>query len=244
MLDRAFGPGQGIVSVDVLLNFDHVKVTSEEVLPARGSAQGSAPSGVMVRERQTQRETPAGAREGSDAANAGSGVTNIDVEYQAGRRIEQIVSTPGSVRRINVGVVVPRGLSPERLERIRELVAVAAGLDKQRGDAIAVYSLDQMSDGPPSLKPEQAVPAAPQGVPPVSSSPTSEPAWPENFRYVAMALVVMLLAAAWRLSRRRPITAPAHGGRLPLAEQERAAMLQNLQNWLEAPVPQREQERS
>ena len=34
MLDRAFGPGQGIVSVDVLLNFDHVKVTPEEVLPA------------------------------------------------------------------------------------------------------------------------------------------------------------------------------------------------------------------
>ena len=178
MLDRAFGPGQGIVSVDVLLNFDHVKVTSEEVLPARGSAQGSAPSGVMVRERQTQRETPAGAREGSDAANAGSGVTNIDVEYQAGRRIEQIVSTPGSVRRINVGVVVPRGLSPERLERIRELVAVAAGLDKQRGDAIAVYSLDQMSDGPPSLKPDKLRPLRQQGVPPVSSSPTSEPAWP------------------------------------------------------------------
>ncbi|HWH82085.1 MAG TPA: flagellar basal-body MS-ring/collar protein FliF [Burkholderiaceae bacterium] len=243
VLDRAFGPGQGVVSVDVALNFDHVKVTSEEVLPAKGAVDGAAPSGVVVRERQTQRTVSTG-RDGTDGANSEGAPTNLDVEYQTGRRVEQIVGTPGSVRRINVGVVVPRGITQDRLDRVREVVAMAAGLDKQRGDGIAVYSLDQVSDGPPLLKAtEPTEPPAVAHVPHApSAQPSTQPDMPDAIRYLALALLgaAGLLVVSRLLLRRRPALAAAPVARLPLAETERAALLQNMQLWLAA-APLREE---
>lgn len=239
VLDRAFGPGQGVVSVDVLLNFDQVKVTSEEVLPAKAGAADAAPSGVLVRERQTQRDAPAGKRDGGEAA-AVSTVTNSDVEYQAGRRIEQIVSTPGSVRRISVGVVVPKGLSQDRIDRVREVAALAAGVDKQRGDGIAVYSLDQVSDGPLALKPASAMPGADELLPVAAPAhPEAAPVGTPDARTLALVLAAALACAcvAWvvvtaRQRRPRPVA------RLALADDERAALLANVQQWLQAPVAQ------
>ena len=235
VLDRAFGPGQGVVSVDVLLNFDHVKVTSEEVLPAKGSGTEGSPSGVMVRERQTQRDAPAGKRDAGEQA-ATSTVTNTDIEYQAGRRIEQIVSTPGSVRKISVGVVVPKGLSQERLDRVREVAAMAAGLDKQRGDGIAVYALDQMSDGPAALKP-LALPAAdavpPEGAPARPEAATTGGPRPTVWM-AGLAFALLAVALAWVASGQRR-RLPRAGGPLALAADERSALLANVQQWLNAP---------
>ena len=240
VLDKAFGAGQGVVSVDALINFDQVKVTTEEVLGTK-SDPGAATAGVVVRERQTVRDVPA--RPGDKGEAQAGGTTNSETDYQAGRRVEQLVSTPGSVRRLNIGVVVPRGVNQDRLDRIRQVVSMAAGLDKQRGDGIAVYSLDQVSDGPPSLK--LATPfdesAALQHPEPVQK-PQVEPKSLKVVFLLAAALIAALIAAvvmlwAGRRSRLAPqVLMPAS---LPLAEGERAALLLSVQSWLDAPTSQR-----
>lgn len=241
VLDRAFGAGQGVVSVDAVVNFDQIKVTTEEVLAAKGS--GDAPAGVLVRERQTHRATAPRSGDKAGAESAETGVTNTETEYQTGRRVEQIVGTPGSVRRLNVGVVVPRGVSADRLDRIRQVVAMAAGLDLQRGDGIAVYSLDQMSDGTPSLKPTTTVDTVATDVPRAAAVPQREPAPQLDVRYALAALLLIVAAATlWWWTARRRTTLAAMPARLPLAEREREALLQNVQRWLEAPVVERERE--
>ena len=55
VLDQAFGHGQAMASVDVTLNMDQVRVTTEDVLAAT-DAKGPATSGVLVRERETARD--------------------------------------------------------------------------------------------------------------------------------------------------------------------------------------------
>lgn len=240
MLDRTFGPGQGVVSVDVVLNFDQMKVTTEEVLAARNGEAGTAAAGVLVRERQTLRE-----QGGKDKADGAAAVTNNETEYQTGRRVEQIVGTPGSVRRINVGVVVPRGVSAERLDRVRQIVAMAVGLNKDRGDGIAVYSLDQMSETAPALAGVTAD-ATTALVPVTSAGPAQAAAVgtqtafsvsaDEVLRYAAgLVLLAIAIAAWWRSSRaRRPaaLTAP-----VLLGDAERSRLLANVKLWLDKPVP-------
>lgn len=239
MLDRTFGPGQGVVSVDVLLNFDQVKVTKEEVLPAAAAAlnaNGNA-TGVLVRERQTARE-----QAGKDKAEASATVINSDTEYQAGRRVEQIVSTPGSVRRIHVGVVVPRGVAPERLARVREIVGMAVGLDSARGDGIAVYSLDQMAEAPAQAGSVADITGAPRLVPAEASAKAAAngetaPAWMDAARYALVALLAFAAALWWWLrgqSAPRPVVQLAPQ---PLPDVERARLLEHVKLWLDQPVP-------
>lgn len=238
MLDRTFGPGQGVVSVDVVLNFDQMKVTTEEVLAAKNTGEaGAAAAGVLVRERQTLRE-----QGGKDKAEGAAAVTNTETEYQTGRRVEQIVGTPGSVRRINVGVVVPRGVSAERLDRVRQIVAMAVGLDKDRGDGIAVYSLDQMSETAPALAGATAEAA---GLVPVEQSGSQAAARAQTalpisadvlLRYAAGLLLLAFAVAAWWWSSRarRPVALAVP---VLLGDAERGRLLENVKLWLDKPAP-------
>jgi flagellar M-ring protein FliF len=142
LLDSAFGPGQAIVSVDAVLNFDATKTTIQDLLPAAGAVEGR-----VVRRRQT---TGASAAEPiwTSAADGPAPVrspsSSLDVEFEYGRRIDEIIAAPGAVTRISVGVVVPDAISDERREKVTELVRVAAGLDERRGDALTVQPLSQM----------------------------------------------------------------------------------------------------
>jgi flagellar M-ring protein FliF len=239
VLDRAFGAGQGVVSVDAVVNFDQVKITTEEVLGSKAEPT-AVPTGVVVRERQSVREAAARAGDKADPQGATS---NTETDYQAGRRVEQIVGTPGSLRRLNVGVVVPRGVDAQRLEHVRQVVAMAAGLDKQRGDGIAVYSLDQVSIGPPSLTPA-APPDAPAVQPVAHPKAPSAPMVSDTIRYLAIALGLALLAGAVLASRRHRTASGPPAPALGLSDPERAALLQNVQRWLEAPRAQQVGERA
>jgi flagellar M-ring protein FliF len=162
--------------------------------------------------------------------------------------VEQIVSTPGSVRRLNIGVVVPRGVSQDRLDRIRQVVSMAAGFDKQRGDGIAVYSLDQMSDGPPSLTPaatvdEVAAPKLPDSTPQAAQKGSDVVNALAMGLFVALAAVAAVAALAW--TRRARVT-PSAAQPIPVAllEGERAALLDSVQQWLGSPSPQPIRERA
>ena len=171
VLDRTFGPGQAIVSIDVALNSDEIRLTKQEVIPASGA--GSQPAGVMVHRREAvQRHTRsaptlrvADAEAANNGREDGQLSTTLETNYEVSRRVEQIVTSPGSIRRISVGIVLPRSVGRDIAERIEKLVTMAAGLEIEgRGDAIAVHSLDQ-----PLPAPAPASSAAPEPAPAASS---------------------------------------------------------------------------
>jgi flagellar M-ring protein FliF len=137
LIDKAVGKGRGAVTVDAELNLDNVKVTAEEVLPGGRVDAGDGDSSVMLRERVTSRP---GAAASSTSAGTPDAVTNSDVEYAVGRRVQQVVSTPGSIKRLSVGVILPPEVGPMQVEQLRQLIGAAAGLDKVRGDTLAVYA--------------------------------------------------------------------------------------------------------
>ena len=70
-----------------------------------------------------------------------STITTENIVPTGGGSVEQLVERPGGIERLSVGVVVPAGTSEERRQAIGELVAATVGLDRGRGDTIALYSL-------------------------------------------------------------------------------------------------------
>lgn len=146
VLERTFGPGQAMVTVDVVLNTDRAQVTIDDLVVPPGRS-GHAPTGVVVRERETVRDTgaplEAKTNDGSTAVRAGS--SQRDVEYAVGHRVEQIVSHPGSIRRLQAVVVVRRALSPAQQEQIRRVLAAAVGASFERGDTVVVHTLDMVT---------------------------------------------------------------------------------------------------
>ncbi|MCX7274071.1 MAG: hypothetical protein NTV19_13005 [Burkholderiales bacterium] len=183
LFDKAVGPGRVIVSVDVTINHDQVKVTREDVVPL--GMRGGDAVGSMTRSRTTVHgETSAGAVAGAPgapgaAAEPGKGASSTsEMEFQNGRRIEQVVSMPGSIRRLSVGVVLPAVLEKARVDEIRQLVATTVGLNPSRGDEIAISALSLSGDAPRGAA-ANGLAVAPLGAAPASGSasgPVSGPA--------------------------------------------------------------------
>lgn len=220
VLDKAFGPGQAIVSVDVTLNHDSIKVTREDVLPMAN--QGAEALGVVMRRRST---TPAA------AAEAGRGqMATTDIEYQSGRRVEQIVSNPGSIKRLSVGVLLPHTLPGEKLEQIRQVLAMAIGVSAARGDEIAISSVDQFGGTPAAIPSTE--PAAPAAAAQAQPAPTPQPAIDTRLIHqyggILAGLLLLILAAtiATRQMRRRRAAAR-------LTPEARERLLTDIRGWLD-----------
>ena len=242
VLERAFGPGQAIASVDVALNLDQVRVTTEDVLPAKLRASGDIPpTGVVIRERQVLRDAPASTAADKNGSQVVS-VANTETEYQVGRRTEQVQTAPGSIRNLSVAVVVRKVLDPPQLERIRDVVAMAIGYNKARGDAIAVYSIEQFAG-----KANAAQLAAPDtdwdgiaGASQQAVAPEHKPRYalkfPDNEQLGLIAgaatLLLLLLALAARRNSPRPAVPPLK----QLNDKEREALLANVEAWVGAPA--------
>ena len=225
LLDSAFGPGQAIVSVDVSLNFDASKTTIQDLLPAQ-AAEGA---GRVVRRRQvTGSSTPQpmwtnATETATTAARVPSSTT--EVEYEYGRRIDEVIAAPGALSRLNVGVIVPGELTDEKRSRISELVRVAAGIDSTRGDAVSVQPLAQIGGATASA---DAIPVeasddetiAGKGEVPLATKPASVET---TVALGAMAgLVIALFGALLFL----------HFGRRSLSAREREELLNELRHSL------------
>jgi flagellar M-ring protein FliF len=224
MLDQTFGAGQAIASVDVLLSLDRSKATTESVLPS-GRRDGSDLAGVMVREKLTTRPATAAAQAGG---NASEETVQSDTEYQVGRKVEQVVSARGGIRRLNVAVVVKAPLTAEQTEHLKQVAALAVGFDKERGDGIAVYPIAQFvqaaADAAPEALPSPVPPAAPPA-PPAAAAKLPAGAG------VPLAVFALLAAGAGllylRARRARQLAAP------PLSAAQRTAMLAQMGQWVE-----------
>jgi len=225
LLAGAFGSGQAIVTVDATLNFDNAKTTVQDVIPGRGSDGGE---GVVVRRRQMNGGSSGGAAAvwatAIDGAKppASSG-SSMEVEYQYGRRVAEVVTAPGAMARMSIGVIVPGPLAEAKRLRIAELVRVAAGFNELRGDAISVQALDELTaaivpqpglPAPASAPSEPVVQAAPtpqpRGIPPrdlladLKLTPLQfTPTLPLLFAAPLVATLLLGMLIVWRLRRSR-----------------------------------------
>ncbi len=143
VLSMAFGKNKTMVSVDVVLNFNQVKMTKENIL----SDDAGTGSSVVRR-----RESKFGGAKKADSAN-----TTTEIEYRHGRTVAEIVESPGKIERLNIGVLVPERNDPEFYQRIRRLVAVTVGLNESRGDAIAIYPVASASESVETITPVSPV---------------------------------------------------------------------------------------
>jgi flagellar M-ring protein FliF len=227
LLDSAFGPGHAIVSVDVSLNFDASKTTIQDLLPAQ-DAEGA---GRVVRRRQvTGSSTPqpmwTNATE-TAAAAARTPSSTTEVEYEYGRRIDEVIAAPGALSRLNVGVIVPGELSDEKRSRISELVRVAAGIDATRGDAVSVQPLSQIGGAAASAA---AVPVEASDDETISeqvAAPVAAKQAPANTTVALGALVGLVIALLGAVLFLR-------FGRRSLSAREREQLLSELRHSLSA----------
>jgi flagellar M-ring protein FliF len=221
LLEGAFGSGQALVSVDAALNFDATKTTIQDLLPGgNGAAEGR-----VVRRRQLTGSSATepswtSTADGGAAATQRSPTSSLEVEFQYGRRIDEIIAAPGAITRISVGVVVPDALSEERRAKVTELVKMAAGIDERRGDAVTVQPLSQID-----LAPTHDIEAGPApDVPPPRASERSMAPPPYSAGLVGAALVSAIAMVALLVRRRRP-------GRA-LSDEQRQGLLEDIQRSL------------
>lgn len=225
VLDQAYGVGKALVTVDVTLSHDHIKSTREDVLPVGGR------EGAIVRRRDTTQRAPITVTAVDGAREPGLGSTAVasDVEYVHGRQVEQIVSEPGAVKRISVGILVPGTGDSYQAERLKQVVANAVGLNPSRGDAIAFswigsngkkLSGDGLTTLPQSpvagrQKPAEAIDADARVM---------------HLLWIAVAaLFILLLVALYLVRRRSQINqTPAS-----LSSREREEILARVKAWME-----------
>ncbi len=223
--------GEFNISVDATLSASDQRVTTEDVVP---SGDGNR-SGIVVRERQSQRHDSAG---GPDAAasSPSSGSVIKEVEYKVGHRVEQIVTAPGNVERISVAVLVRSGNLQTDSNSLRNLIANAVGAKEDEGDSIAVVLLPTLphemgAAGAAGTTADAAV--APKGQ--HQAAATHKPRHKPSHQVVtALAwlagLVVFagLVLVAWR----RQATPVPSSAATPLSEQELDDVVQRVNTWL------------
>lgn len=243
MLDKALGAGQAIVSVDVTLTQDHVKITREDVIPL--SMRDGESAGSVVRRRQSQqsitavRDSDTAAIKASGDASGPAGTTTtargqgngtLEVEYQNGRKVEQVVSTPGSIKRISVGVLLPDNIASDQVEKIRDVVSMAAGINSARGDSIAIYSIGQYAASSHSAAPASVSDAA------MSDDKNAQPParqHPEVVSTLWMALAAAIILAFGALVVRGMKKQHSAGSVVPqLSDAERLEALEHVRQWL------------
>ncbi|MCJ0764543.1 flagellar basal-body MS-ring/collar protein FliF [Variovorax terrae] len=232
VLERAFGPGQALASVDVTLNMDHVRTTTEDVIAAPTRQEG-VPAGVMVREREVVRDTgaPLDTRPGDGMARTGS--SQREIEYAVGRRVEQMVSQPGSIRRLQVIAVVRHPLETQQEEQVRRMVAAAVGASSDRGDVVVVQTIGAVGGTIASVSPpSDAVPARLTAPGASEGSGSTGGLATQNTVIMALgAVVVAVLVMALVIGRARARSANSSLEQT-LSEAERDAALRAVQEWL------------
>ena len=146
MLVRIAGPDKVVVRVSADMNFDRKQATTETYEPTEVSE--TSRSGVLLSE-ETTTETytgrvtpPGGVPEGGKAAEADTyQLAKSNTQYQVSKRVEEIVTTPGHVRRLSVAVLIDEAVKASMLVTIRAVAAAAAGIDEERGDQITVQRI-------------------------------------------------------------------------------------------------------
>jgi flagellar M-ring protein FliF len=236
LLSSLVGPGNASVQVSAAVNFDKVERTTQAIDPDKQA---------MATEQKSE-VTPSSPQQGA-------GYTQTAVSYENSRSTETFSGAIGTIKRLNVAVLVADKVTmpalgdtsakaaaaapivtartPEEITRIETLVRSALGVDSTRGDVLSVVSA-------PFNMPEPVV-ASTDSVP-APDMMTRIQTNPKPVVAIA-ALVVLLVVAVLSLSALKPkkgaapqaadartLQAPAGYPELPASSQMQAAMMQNM----------------
>ncbi|MFC5475498.1 flagellar basal-body MS-ring/collar protein FliF [Paraherbaspirillum soli] len=140
LIEPIVGTGNAAISVDALLNLDQVRITQEsDSAPAAPAAAVPEMLPLPPLPPLPGRRLKDGIKPLDAALDVGAGEMPVPAktdERRNSHRVEQIVATPGSIRRMNVGVVLYTSLNPTDLARVNELIATTVGLTPGRGDKL------------------------------------------------------------------------------------------------------------
>ena len=151
MLDNSLGEGNSFVRVSVELDFDERKTDRQTFTPVVDE------SGI-IRSQQDISETyngesnipggPAGVQGNIPGYVAEDRNANAEYErkestknYEVNEENQQIVASPGSIRRLTVAVLVNDTVTEPQQESLLRTVQSAAGYNEERGDLVTVEPL-------------------------------------------------------------------------------------------------------
>jgi flagellar M-ring protein FliF len=218
LLHEALGESAAFaVSVDVQLNYDHIKQVKDTLLP-----QGRDGNGLLVRQKTSNAHAMPGQDGGAAHAVTTSGESEL--EYAHGREQEEVEVAPGRIQRITVGILVPVGTDAATIAKLDSVIGAAAGLDNTRGDRLSIAAVGTRA------KRSIAVVEAEAPSPAHASSTSTHPGVVSAGRQLAFAGLVGLLCfgAGIGITRMR---APR---RLTSGERER--LLQDVRRWIDTPA--------
>jgi len=228
--------------VDVTLDMRQVRTTTEDVT-APAAAAGEVPTGVVVRERETIRDAARSLPVNGAAEGATTPGSQRELEYQVGRRVENVALAPGSVTRLHALAIVREPLDEARIEQVRKLLGHAVGAVPERGDTVHIQPMASPSNAVATSAPwaaqpmgELAQPAHPAAASAPASRQQPSPApgrSPAALRWMltaAAALLIVMAAGLWIGLRRRSRAAGA--GQDRLSEAARAEALGKVRGWL------------
>lgn len=203
MLASVVGQNHAVVRVSSELNFDEASLTRETYSNPRenGDDEGNQPQLVLNDDLKTEEytgETPMVAGlldlegEGANGSveNRTYSLDEAARQYALNREVELVNRAPGKIERMSVAVIVDSATTtPAMLEQIEDVVAVAAGIDLERGDSVVVSRMAFDTSAVEQLEKEIAS----------AEAKASSQSQRELMQTLAMAAVVLLIVGiAWR----------------------------------------------
>lgn len=152
LLEQVLGPGKAAARVSVELDFDQRTIDRqifEPVVDDKGIIRSSQELSENYKGASQAPGGPAGT-----TANIPGYVTNnnnnaqsnyekkeVTRNYEINETKEKVISTPGSIKRLTVAVLVDGEISRAQQDSISRTVASAIGMNQARGDVISVESM-------------------------------------------------------------------------------------------------------
>lgn len=148
LLASTLGPGKAQARVNASLSLDQTEISrvtygkkgvvlqaqvDEETLGTKGGATNKAAAGVA-----SNVPSYAGTTAGSSGGNSDYSKTSDSTTYGVDKTVEQTKIAPGAVKKLDVALLVDSSVPAAQLTALESAVASAVGLDKQRGDTLAV----------------------------------------------------------------------------------------------------------
>jgi flagellar M-ring protein FliF len=211
------GTGRATVSVNASLDFDQIRTTRESGVTQSTATADGGPGEPLPR------AATAWPSAGLPPLPGPRTTPNAPETARSERSIEQIVRSPGAIRKLSAGIVLDSEMTPERTARLRDIVSASIGLDPARGDTLAIYVSGAVAE-PMHGQIEPAVPPSPAAssaatrgenssraalAAPASAPQSARPHW---LRFVglgneqpyvpALAAVALCIVAAWAARRR------------------------------------------
>jgi flagellar M-ring protein FliF len=146
ILDKSVGPGNAVVTVNAVLNFDKTSTTTDTYV-----ANPSAPP--LSQSQTTETYTGSGAgTSGTLGAGTALGATggstsgnykktSITKDNAVGTQKQTVDSAPGSVKQLAIAVLVNGTTKTINVPAIQSLVQSGAGLNTTRGDTLSVQAM-------------------------------------------------------------------------------------------------------